>query len=284
MQRAVFKLVAIIVSSAVPAAGLLAPGCEPPAVRPVELDVRGAEAAVDYSDLAAVLEESFVTKRSVRAHRLLDARAATRLQGRLDEQLKRLAVTGPTVTPALLQTPEDRLAYWYNARAAWSLKLAMLKALPRKLKRREFYTRPFPLDGRSMSLADIDTILWAEADWRTLAAAPCVTLQRAPLPETPFAAKDIRRQIQRRLEEFIDDDRRFVINVARREILVPPVIWQFEQALREAHEAAYHTTDVTLTTALLPYVTGSPHRRLQDAIGYRCICAPEVYEPAVYRR
>ena len=36
----------------------------------------------------------------------------------------------------------------------------------------------------------------------------------------------------------------------------------------------------TLATALLPYVTGSPHRRLQNAIGYRLVEATDRKLPA----
>ena len=256
-------------------------GCGEAYVAPVVLDTTGVRPAADYGDLAAVLQSAFVTKRSVRQHRFIDPDAAVELASRLDTQLKRLAVTGPGATPQLFPTAEARLAYWYNARAAWALKLAMLKEFPRKLARGEFYTRRFPLDGRQATLQEIDAILAADSDWRTLAAAPCVTLQRARLPAEPFGEKDIREQIARRLGDFIDDDERFVISVARKEIRVPPVIWRFEQILRESHEAACGTCDSTLTTALLPYVAGPPHRRLQDAIGYRCVPAPAAYEVAL---
>ncbi|MHC4983295.1 MAG: hypothetical protein ACYTF6_09035 [Planctomycetota bacterium] len=242
-------------------------------MQPVELDLSaGVEPSADYTNLAAVLEEAFVTKRRIRRHRFIDTDAVVSLAGRLDSQLKLLAVSGPTATPELFTTDDGRIAYWYNARAAWALKLAMLYDFRRKLSPRQFYTRRFPLDGRQMSLERIDAVLAKDGDWRTLAAAPCMTLQRAHLPPRPFGSADIRHRIATRIGEFIDDDERFVIDVRQKLIRVPPVLWRFEAKLRAAHCAAYGTTGCTLTTALLHYVAGSPHRRLQDAVGY--VCAP----------
>ncbi len=248
---------------------------------PVVFDTAGAVPAVDYSDLAAVLENSFVTKRDLQKYRLIDPEAAAESADRLDAQLKRLAVTGPTVTPKLFPTAEAKLAYWYNARAAWALKLAMLRKFPRHLTHDDFYARRFPLDGRQMTLKEIDEILAADSDWRTLVAGPCVTLQRACLPAEPFDAKDIRKRIAERLGEFIDDEKRFVISVGRKQVLVPPVLWRRRDMLIKTHEDASGTEGATLTTALLPYVTGSAHRRLQNAVGYRCVAAPGAHDVAI---
>jgi hypothetical protein len=275
-----FKLVCLL-SLQLPCAAALPIGCNEAPAKPVALDTAGIEPAVDYADLAAVLDKVFVARRSARRHGLIDADAAAGLAEHLDRQLKRLAVTGPSATPGLLPTDEARLAYWYNARAAWAIKLAMVAKFPRALKAEEFYTRPFPLDGRLMTLKDIDTVLASDRDWRTLISAPCVTLQRARLPDEPLGPGNIRQQIARGLADLIDDDKRFIISAPRKEMLIPPVLWSLEEKLRKSHDATWNTQGSTLTTALLPYISGSAHRRLQDAIGYRCVPAPAACELAL---
>ena len=232
-------------------------------VEPVRLDTTGVEPRVTYADLAGVLD------RGVDGNGHLDMFFLKKLAGRLDAQLKLLAVTGPTATPELVAGPEERLAYWYNARAAWATKLAMLANCPKELSRERFEARPFPLDGRQMTLEDIDAILSKDDDWRVVVAAPCARMHRARMPKAPFTAADVRGRAARRFEQYIDEADRFVIDVQERRILVPAVLWQFRRRLIDEHNRTYATTGATLITALLPYVGGSPARRLQNAIGYR---------------
>jgi hypothetical protein len=89
------------------------------------------------------------------------------------------------------------------------------------------------------------------------------------LPTQPITPTDIRHQIAERFDAFMGDSTRFVIDVAEQEVQVPASLWQFQQKLRDAHNARYHLRDTTLATALLPYATGRAQRRLQDALGYR---------------
>lgn len=243
------------------AMAFLAAGCAPKAV---VLRTEGVEPAADYGDLAAVLAEA------VDKDGLLDPEALAGCRERLDEQLRRLAVTGPTATPRLLPEAEDRLAYWYNARAAWAMKLALLEKCPATLPWRRLCGRRFALDGRSLTLAGIDAAIEAESGWLAVVAAPGVRLDRAPLPAEPFAAAGIRRRIAGRFNELLDDPRRFVIDIKRKKVLVPLVLWRFRKRLIEQHNRIYRTRGAGLTAALLPYVAGSAHRRLQDAVGYRC--------------
>jgi hypothetical protein len=246
---------------------VLAAGCSRFAA-PIALKDTGVKAAVDYNDLALVLQKA-VTKDG-----LLIPGELAKHSGRLEAQLSRLAVTGPTVTPELLPTAEDRVAYWYNARAAWAMKLVLIGKCPKSLRRDQLMDRRFPLDGRTMSLAGIDYILQTFGDWRIPVAAPGVTLHECPLPAGPFAGDDIRRRIGERLNAFVDDGRRFVIDVERKRILVPPVLWQFRGRLIEEYQRTGQTRGASLTTAMLSHVEGSAHRRLQDAVGYRCVGAP----------
>ena len=255
MARWVFKL-AVILSVAA-----LASGCIGPA-GPVVLETAGTAAEIDYSDLAAVLtgamdDNGFVLPGALK-----------KLSGRLDAQVRRMAIAGPTVTPKLLPSPADRLAYWYNARAAWALKLVALAGSPAELTRQKLESRQVTLDGRTMTLDEIDAILSADADWRVAVSSPSLRKHRARLPKTPFAAADVRRRVGLRFGEYVDDEDRFVIDIGGRLIRVHPVLYRLREPLVAAHNRKYATEGATLTTVLIGQVTGSPRRRLQDAIGY----------------
>jgi len=222
---------------------------------------------LSYDDLASVLK-NVQTKKGL----LIPAALAKRADV-LDRQLALLAAVGPTARPDLFPTRADRIAYWYNARAAWSMKLAMLRKFPAKLSRSELTDRRFTLDGRQMSIAEIDRILAGYGDWRIVVAAPGISLTGARLPRTPFNGSDVRRRIVARINEFIADGRRFVIDIAHERVVVPPVIWRFRRELIAEYEAAFGTRGANIVTALLPHVSGSALRRLQDAVGYKPVPA-----------
>ncbi len=241
---------------------LLVCGCKGP-IQPITLDTAGVTPSMDFSDL------EFVLSRVLTDDGLLVAAALSKHADHLDAQLKRLAVTGPSASPQLLAAPYDRLAYWYNARTAWAMKLAMVEEYPLRFNRQELVDRQFTLDGKTMTLREIDDILAADADWRVLVASPGVTFRRARLPEKPFSSEDIRERIGQRLSDFIDDSKRVVIDVRRQRILFPPVLWQYRSQLIEDYQSTYGTDGANMTTALLRYVEGSAHRRLQNAVGYR---------------
>jgi hypothetical protein len=253
--RCKFALLCILGSAA---------GCEPPCP-PIPVDTRGVQPAATYDDLAVVLDAVVEKDGLVNPDVLEGAEVA------LDAQLQRLAVTGPTATPELFPDEEHALAYWYNARAAWSMKLLLVEHCPRQVRRERFLGTTFPLDGREMSLARIDEVLAGDRDFRTAAAAPGATRQYARLPTKPFEADGIRRRIADRFIEFVDDELRFVIDIRKKRILVPTALWQFRDRLIRHHHETYGVEAATLATALLPYVTGSAHRRLQDAVGYRIV-------------
>jgi hypothetical protein len=246
---------------------LLAAGCAASPPPPVLLDTAGVKPGVDYQPLGRVLAAVVGHNGLARPDDL------KRHADDLKEQLKLLAVTGPTATPTLLPTSDGALAYWYNAHAAWSLELLLLADCPKEIAPAAILRRPFPLDGRTMTLEAIEAILAGDADFRTVVAVPGATLQDAALPTQPIGPTDIRRQIAERFDAFLGDSKRFVIDVAEQEVQVPAALWQFQQGLRNAHDARYHLTGTTLATALLPYATGPAQRRLQDALGYRAVVA-----------
>ena len=262
MRRAGCKLALCCVWS------LAAAGCEHPCA-PITLDTRGVVPAASYDGLAEVLATA------VRRNGLANAEMLKKHAAALDAQLKLLAVTGPTATPKLLPTEAHRLAYWYNAHAAWSMKLLLVEECPAEVHRSRLEGRPFPLDGRTMTLRLIGRELERDEDFRTAAAVPGATTQHARLPGKPFEAKGIRRRIAERFAELIDDPLRFVIDIPHQRIVVPRCVWEVRERILRRHWRTYGVGGATLTTALLGHVSGSPHRRLQDAIGYRVVAAAE---------
>lgn len=245
-------------------AGGIATGCAtfcPPG--PVQLDLADVEPRADYADLDFVLSES------VAEDGLLITRVLRDNQQRLVEQLRILAVTGPDASAGLFQTPADELAYWYNARTAWAMYLALLADFELARPRQELLARKFDLNGRKMSLGRIDEILAGYDDPRVAAAAPGVTWQQARLPVRAFSPADIHDRIAQRFEQLVDDPRRLVIDIPAREIRYPAAIWSVRRRIVRDFLAQTGAAEATLRTALAWQVSGSAHRRLQDAIGYQ---------------
>lgn len=239
-------------------------GCAPAPVPPVRLDLTGVTATdANCDDLAFVLvkatsDAGYVDYDELKKH-----------SARLEAQLKRFAVTGPTATPALFPKPADRLAYWYNARAAWAIKLAFDANCPREsLAHSRLEERPLPLDGRQLTLDAIDAIILRDHGWQAAVAAPCIRLHRARLPARPFSPLDAEAVAPRRLLEFLADRDRFVIDIEKQTIFCPPVLWSVRGRLIEEHNRTYRTEGATLNTALLPFVHGVAELRLQNATGY----------------
>jgi hypothetical protein len=236
-------------------------GCAEPC-GPIFVDTGGVEPAVDYRLLANVLAEC------VQPNGLADRDALPQWAETLDRQIAILAVTGPTATPQLLPTRQDVLAYWYNAHAAWSMKLLLARGCPRLIAARAMLDRAFPLDGRTMTLREIEHLLAAEGDFRVAAAVPGATTCHARLPVEPIPAEEFDRTAARRFEELLADELRLYIDVRRRQVLIPPVLWQFRERLIGEHNRLNGTTGATLITALSAMTTGRAHRRLQAATGY----------------
>lgn len=258
---------------------MAAAGCEHPLPPPVTLEVKDLAPAADYTQLDLVLQKVVTEDGLVRPDVLKDQEA------KLDAQLKLLSITGPTATPQLFKTEDQRLAYWYNARAAWSMKLLLLADFPERIEWPEtFARRQFKLDGRMMTLEEVDGILAADADWRTLAAAPCVCYQRAALPARALGADGIREAIAWRFRQFVESAR-FDVDTEHKRVQVPPKVWAAREFLVRSYEQEYVTRDATLQTALLPYLEGASARKLQGAMGYPCVPMPAApLRMAIFRK
>ncbi|MDP6543079.1 MAG: hypothetical protein QGH60_03755 [Phycisphaerae bacterium] len=265
--------------------------------QPITLDTTDLAGKVDYSGLAAVLKAGVAPGGKLLPEKL---KANARM---LEGQLMLMAVAGPKTRADLFDGEHSKLNYWYNARAAWSLRLMLtfsrerLEADKEKASEddrwqitddgvpiAEFANRSFPIDGRSMTLALMDSLIVDKFGFKAVVGAPGVSPARASIPTKPFDTNDAAKLIDERFNEFIDDDKRFVIDVAARQILLPPVLWQFRERLIEDHQQKYGVNGAKLTTALLPHVRLSAHRRLQDAVGYKCVGAPQPKVPLIVKR
>lgn len=227
----------------------------------VRLELSGVEPSTDYAELSKALAGAVGRSGMVIRTR------SPHWAAPLDEAVKRLAVTGPTASPKLFSGDGDKLAYWYNLRAAWSLKLAQMQDVPDTLDVAAMEARAFPADGRTMTLQEVDRQIESIGGWRAVVAAPGVSLQRAALPPEAFTGQGIDQQVEDRFNQFIADGRRFVIDVEARQVRIPPVLWQYAQSLTQEHARLYGAEGANFTTVLLPLTRGLAHRRLQAAIG-----------------
>lgn len=240
-------------------------GCTPEP-GPVRLDLDGIRSSADVSDLSVVLT------RAVTSDGRLKPPEAERLIHRLDSQLRKMAATGPTATPSLYPTDATRWAYWYNARVAWSIKLAALAGFSERVSARAMRRRRFPLDGRSMSLAQIDDVLLAEArrigDFRLAACAPGACVQDAPLPNKPHLAEGFEARLGASFESLVLDARRFIVDVKRKRVRVPSMLWDVRGLLLRTYEQKYGPSGANLITTLRPHLGPRGRRRLDEALGY----------------
>jgi len=239
-------------------------GCAQP---PVEIIPAGVRPSADVSDLAAVLAAVRTGDGRFHPSRLTGCRQ------RLDAQLARMVVSGPTVTPRLYPTYGARWAYWYNARTAWSLKLALLEGCPARVDGRRFRRRRFPLDGGEMSLEAIDEILLADArrtcDPRLAACVPGVTYAYAAPPARPFTAADFSRGLDKPYSALLLDGRRTVLDVEGRRLRLPEMLYESRDVVLAGYTAACGDDKATVVTALRACAGPDARRRLADAIGYR---------------
>ncbi len=231
------------------------------------LDAAGAQPAADYARLGDVLETGVgggrLDMKEYRVHLLREP---------LEAQLRVMAVAGPSATPDLFPDRESRLAWWLNARTAWTIRLAAaLDEIDEDDNTASRTPGMFPLDGRRMTLEEIDVEILRAGDYRCVMAAPGLFPLRAPLPAEPFAPETLEEQTRDNFNAFIVDPERFKLDALQRELLVPPVVWRHRDRLKRAYRETFGgPEEVPLITALLPVTTGSAHHRLQNLVGYRC--------------
>lgn len=197
----------------------------------------------------------------------------------LVKALQMLNAFGPDIQPQSFETLSDKMAYWYNARALWAMYLSVtygpkLKDYYLSSPEDAFYAIKFPVDGRMMTLKNIDDEIFRLGGYLSLISAPGVLSGRAAIPEASFQPKDFPGIIRSRFNDFIADRYRVDINVADMQVIVPRIIWQFRQKIIADYQQRCPSPDGTFLLALSAMTSEIARFRLKDAIGYKCVEAP----------
>jgi hypothetical protein len=239
-----------------------------------------------YDDLAAVLAHAVGDTGLVDTYKLYqDYPRGDRWAGtpnphrpneyydRLVHQLQLLAEIGPVSAPAKFADDKQALAYWWNARGAWGIYIALqaneagiLPDQPEAFA--PYHQASFPLDAQRHTLASIDEAILALAGPSAVVTAPGITLHRAALPSEPFAAETVRDAIDRRLSALVDDPARTIVDVGAREIRYPTILWTYRDEFRRDAPRYGGTSAGPVSAALLPRLSAGAKRRLQNAVGY----------------
>jgi hypothetical protein len=216
----------------------------------------------------------------------IDPTALAVQQPKLDRLLSNISTERSVETGVT----NDRLAWLYNARTAWSLRILARElrpaghgdgrfALPATIPPRRLLESPFPLDGRTMTLADIDRELLQWNDFRIVAAAPGGTDWFGPLPREPFRADTVLAAVDERFNRYAADPRRLVVDYAGHRFAVPPALWAYEAELRQAYARRFTTPDASLATALTPWLNARARDAMEDALG--CTAGPRTDAPGI---
>ncbi len=249
---------------------------------PVRLDLAGVVPSAAVDDLSFVLDEA------VTDDGRFEPAVVARLMDRLDSQLRRMAVAGPTATPKLFPTHSSRLAYFYNARVGWALKLAALAGFPKRAVSSRVYRRALPLDGKKASIQQIDQILLREAsrtgDFRVAACAPGTCLCDAALPKSAYGANDFRRRLSQALDALVMDEDRVVLDIERKRIWMPRMLWACRDLVIARYQREHGVRGADLITAMSVYLRPAARRRLEQGLGYKVAPRSRDCEMAAARR
>ena len=263
------------------AAGFLA-GCEESqhisllpntAPKPVVLpEPQKKPTEISYQPLHQVLNRAINSSGYIMAYHY------TFIEKNLISQLQILAAIGPATCPDQFKTDNDKLAYWYNARAAWVLKLSMMHHKKLFLsKNKTDYSETIrlmgittcPIDGKRMTLGDIDHEIKKIGGFMAEIAAPGGTLDRAPMPQSPFQPTDFPGCLKDQFNSFVNSTSRFVCNYDKRTWYIPRVVWKYKKELSDIYQTNYPTPQVMFASVLSSWASGAAKYRLQNNVGYR---------------
>lgn len=271
MTRGLRREAKLLLATLPLAAMALLAGCAQQYPR-IEIPPAAADAPMTFDDLAAVFSQVLDERGQI------DPTALAVHLPRLDRQLALLARPWPQ--DVATGQSDQRLAWLYNARAAWSLRIVAGELrpldgrrdafdLPETIDSSRLMGTPFPLNGREMTLSAIDEELTAWGDFRLAALAPDATDLAGPLPAKPFTAENARQSLAERFGELLADPRRLVVDHDYQVVRVPPAIWRARQGILMEYNYRRSTAQADLLAALRSYVAAPARGRLADAAGYR---------------
>ena len=201
---------------------------------------------------------------------------------RLERQLALLAQPWPAEIAGERTGGDERLAWLYNARAAWSLRIVAselaprprqpdLFALPTTIRVRKLLEQPITLNGQTTTLAAIDRELARDKDFRLAAAAPCATDFFGRLPREPFTGLTVRAAAAQRFRDYLHDPNRVVVDHDYKRLRVPPALWQFVPLILADYDQRYASRGVQPASALAEFANVPDRQRMQDATGYPAV-------------
>ena len=131
----------------------------------------------------------------------------------LDRFVSLLGSVGPKTRPDLFKSRNDKLAYYINAYNALTMfnvinRLPKMKSVNDDIKS-FFYFTEFPLDGRSLSLYNLENKLIRPEfnEPRIHFALNCASIGCPQLPNTAFLPKTLDEQLARETQKFLHEAR-----------------------------------------------------------------------------
>lgn len=253
------------VAMAISLAGLA--GCAPGTVRPHRASAVSGSSAYTDDYWAGVLDDH-VRGGLVNYTTLAADRAG------LDRYYGLLRVTGPRTTPSAFQTRDDHLAYWINAHNALVL-LAVLESYP--LKTMYDLTMPvlayeyrFTVDGREMTLADIEQKIMTESnhDVRALFALSRAALGTPRLLSVPYQASILDEQLDEAAARGLSNPELCRIEHRTKSILVWQKILERREDFVQYWRKRRRAQTAYLFNVLLDLAAPARRQALQEAVGY----------------
>jgi Protein of unknown function, DUF547 len=126
----------------------------------------------------------------------------------LERYVTWVANNGPRLTPARFKTPERRLAFYVNAYNALAMYGVLRTGREPEQRLRFFRATRFPVDGREVSLEELEQdLIRPLGDERAHFALNAMTVGGPRLRREPYRAEALDDQLERAAVEFLNDPR-----------------------------------------------------------------------------
>ena len=164
----------------------------------------------------------------------IDFEGLSATTGDLDTYVAWLAAAGPDTRPELFPAPEHVLAYYADAYNALAMYNVIHSGVLPKNKVRFFWARRLTLDGREISLYDLENdVIRPLGEARMHFALNCMVRGCPRLPREPFSAGDLDAVLDAAAREFFADPKH--VRVEEERVLFSSILkWYDEDFLAEA--------------------------------------------------
>ena len=136
-----------------------------------------------------------------------------------------VAQHGPETRPELFPRPEQRIAYYVNAYNALAMYNAVHSGVLPKSKARFFWARELALDGRQVSLYDLENdVIRPLGDARVHFALNCMVRGCPRLPRYPFRGETLQLHLKTASQEFFNDEEHLRIDDEKKRVYVSSIL------------------------------------------------------------